>query len=56
MSVNRRNTMWFWFFLVLLGVSAYYGLVAISTVDHCGRYAPKTWNWFPPRWECGWRG
>lgn len=52
MSMNRRNTIWFWVFLVVLALVSYYGIVAVSTVDHCGRDAPKTWNWIPPRWEC----
>lgn len=49
---HRRSTRWFWFLLVVLVVGLYYGIVAASTIDHCGRDAPRYWNWVPPRWEC----
>lgn len=50
---NRRNTWWFYFLVVVLLVGGYYAIVAVSTVDRCGRDVAKTWNWVPPKWECG---
>lgn len=50
---NRRNTWWFYFLVIVLILGGFYAIRAVSTVDDCGRDAPKTWIWFPPRWECG---
>ena len=53
MTRNRRNTRFFWFMLVLLGVVIYVGIMFATTVDSCGKYGAKHWQIVPPRWVCG---
>jgi hypothetical protein len=38
--------------VILVFAALIYGGIAITTVDNCGRGAPKRWSWFPPQWEC----
>jgi hypothetical protein len=54
---GTRRTLWFWLALaVTLYVIVSVG-VAVSTADACdgGLDGQKTWQPFPPRWECGLR-
>jgi hypothetical protein len=46
--------MWFWVFVVVGVVVAVQALIAVSTYDDaCARSdTPRTWNVFPPGWEC----
>jgi hypothetical protein len=52
MSQNGRNTRFFWFMLVLLGVSIYVAVMFVNTVDSCGKFGNKHWESLPPRWVC----
>ena len=55
MSMNSRNTRFFWFMLILLGIVFYVGLMFVTTVDDCGRgdHVQKHWQSLPPKWVCG---
>lgn len=53
MSKNRRNTRFFWFMLVLLGIAIYSGVMFVKTIDSCGTYGTKHWEYLPPSWVCG---
>jgi len=52
MTRNRRNTRFFWFMLILLGLFIYVGLMWATTADNCGRNAKKYWQYAPPQWVC----
>ena len=53
---NRRNTIWTYVFGLAMLVAGMYGAYAASnallTRNDCGELT-KTWNWWPPEWQCG---
>ncbi len=53
MSKDRRTTRFFWFMLVLLRISIYSGAMFVKTVDRCGKYGTRHWQYLPPQWVCG---
>lgn len=56
MARGRANSGWFWIFLIALLVSIGYGVAAYPHIDECKNSPQRTWNWIPPRFECGYRG
>jgi hypothetical protein len=48
---TQRGTWWFFVLLILLLVLVWYGVTAVKT-DQCSEDAPRSWQWFPPKWEC----
>jgi len=51
---TRRSMVWFWLFLVALVAVTFGGARAAMTSEECDD-RPKTWEWFPPGYECGFR-
>lgn len=49
---RRGSGPWFWLALVVLVFSLYSLAVAGATADDCGEGVDKTWQVFPPEWEC----
>lgn len=43
----------FWLAMLALIFLFYSGATALITLDDCGVNAEKSWQIFPPEWECG---
>jgi hypothetical protein len=48
---TQRGTWWFFVLLILLLVLVWYGVSAVRT-DKCSENPQRSWQWFPPQWEC----
>jgi hypothetical protein len=50
----QRSTVWFWISLAVTVYVMVSASVAIATSDACDGtlHAEKTWQVFPPHWEC----
>ena len=49
---DRRGSGPMWFIALAVVIFALYSVtVALSTADDCGDFE-KTWQVFPPEWEC----
>jgi hypothetical protein len=56
MATNRsqRSTAWFWFMLAVTLYVLVSASLAVATANDCDGplAAEKTWQLFPPHWEC----
>lgn len=51
--VDRRGSgPLFWVLLIVVVFGLYSISVAILTQNDCGKGTAKSWNLFPPEWEC----
>jgi hypothetical protein len=49
---RRGSGPWFFIAIAFLFFCLYSLAIAWATVDNCDAYPGRTWQFFPPAWEC----